>query len=360
MKLFLQLAWRNLWRNKRRTLIACTSIIFAVFLAVAMSAVQTGQHEFMIDTAVRYATGHIQIHGKDYWDKRSLDESMPMDTALVRYAESLPHVVNVVPRFESVALISRGLVTRISPVTGIDPVREDAMISLGKRIVQGSSLTSWKSGAIVAEGLAHRLGIGVGDSVVIYGQGYHGVTAAAYVPVSALARFSIPDLNNAAVFLTIAEMQNIFDAPGRLTSISIVVDRDDNVSDVKGKLQAVAGSGLELMTWKQMMPELVQAIDADFGGTVIMLSILYVVIGFGIFGTVMMMTTERRREFGMTIAVGMKRWRLMTMTAIESIILSMLGAAAGIAAAIPVVFYFYRFPIQLTGDYAKAMLAYGL
>ncbi|HTP12280.1 MAG TPA: ABC transporter permease, partial [Bacteroidota bacterium] len=89
-------------------------------------------------------------------------------------------------------------------------------------------------------------------------------------------------------------------------------------------------------------------------------SILYVVIGFGIFGTVMMMTTERRREFGMTIAVGMKRWRLMTMTAIESILLSMLGAAAGIAAAIPVVFYFYRFPIQLTGDYAKAMLAYGL
>ncbi len=108
-----------------------------------------------------------------------------------------------------------------------------------------------------------------------------------------------------------------------------------------------------------MMPELLQAIAADNGGTVIMLLILYVVIGFGIFGTVMMMTAERSREFGITIALGMKRWRLMSVTVIEALIISLMGAVAGIAVSIPLVLYFYHHPIQLGGDYAKAMMAYG-
>ncbi|MGA9119713.1 MAG: FtsX-like permease family protein [Bacteroidota bacterium] len=358
--LFLRMAWRNLWRNKKRTVIASSSIFFAVFLAVAMSAMQTGSHEYMIDSAVKYSTGHIQIHGKDYWEKRSLDESMVLDSVLIKAVESLRFVTDVVPRLESVALISHGNVTKVSPVTGIDPEREDAMTSLSKRIVRGVPLAGWHHGAIVAEGLARLLGVDVGDSIVIYGQGYQGVTAAGMVPVAGIAHFAIPDVNNAVVYLPLSEMQDLFAAPGRLTSLAILVDKDAHVEQTTRAIRAIAGNDLEVMPWQQMMPELVQAIAADNGGTVIMLLILYVVIGFGIFGTVMMMTAERHREFGVTIAVGMQKWRLMVITTLEALFVSMLGAAAGILVAIPVVVYFSHFPIQLTGDYAKAMLAYGM
>ncbi len=358
--LFFRLAWRNVWRNKKRTLIACASIFFAVFLAVAMSSMQTGQHEYMINTAVRFSTGHVQIHGKGYWDTRSLDESMDSDSTLLKASQAIPMVACVVPRFESFALISRGNATRVSPVTGIDPAREDAMTSLGSRVIRGVPFLQWNHGAIIAEGLARIVNADVGDSIVIYGQGYQGVTAAGVVPVAAIVRFPIPDMNNTGVYLTLPEMQSMFAAPGRITSIVVLLHRDDELSAAAAALTSLAGPEREVMTWRQMMPELVQAIAVDDGGTVIMLLILYVVIGFGIFGTVMMMTAERRHEFGVIIAVGMKRWKLMFITGVEALMVSMLGATAGILAAIPLVAYFAHYPIHLGGDYAQAMLAYGM
>jgi len=357
---FIQLAWRNLWRNKRRTLIAGASVFFAVFLAVAMSSVQTGQHEYMIRSAVGFYTGHIQIHGLHYWEKRSLDQTIPLDPAMLDSLHFLPHVVHVVPRLETAALISHGNATRVSPVIGIAPAPEDAMTGLGKRIIRGSPLLQWHSGALLAEGLARLLGVDVGDSVVVYGQGYQGVTAAAMIPVSGIVQFPVPDLNNAMFYLPLGHAQELLSAPGRVTGVALMLDNDDDVDRLLPAVRRIAGSGVEVMTWRQMLPELLQAIQADNGGTIIMLLILYVVIGFGICGTVMMMTAERTREFGITIALGMKRWRLMAITMFEALMVSMMGACGGILAAIPVILYFSYHPIWLGGDYAKAMLAYGV
>jgi ABC-type lipoprotein release transport system permease subunit len=357
---FLRLAWRNLWRNKRRTAIAGASVFFAVFLAVAMSSMTAGSHEYMIRSAVGFYTGHIQIHGPKYWEKRSLDQSIPLDPALLDSLRSLPHVVHVVPRLETAALISHGNATRVSPIIGVDPAAENEMTGLGKRLIRGSPFRQWHGGALVAEGLARLLGVDVGDSVVVYGQGYQGVTAAAVIPVSGIVHFPIPDQNNAMFYLPLGLAQDLFAAPGRVTAVALMLDSDEEVDRVAVAVTRIAGDNAEVMTWRQMLPELLQAIEVDTGGTVIMLLILYVVIGFGIFGTVMMMTAERTREFGITIALGMRRWRLMAVTMLEALMVSMMGAGAGILVAIPAVLYFFYHPIWLGGDYAKAMLAYGM
>ena len=353
------MAWRNLWRNKKRTLIAGASVFFAVFLAVGMSSVQSGQHDYMIHTSVSFYTGHIQIHGKNYWEKRSLDQSMVFDTAFINNIRSLPHVVHAVPRFETAALVSHGTLTKVSPVIGIDPVSENAMTGLGKRIIRGSPMLGWKDGVIIAEGLARLLKVDVGDSIVVYGQGYQGVTAASILRIASIVKFPFDELNNAMVYLPLAVAQEMFSAPQRITAISILLDTDD-ADEVAATLRTSTDNSREVMTWRDMMPDLLQAIAADNGGTVIMLLILYVVVGFGIFGTVMMMTAERSREFGITIALGMKRWRLMSVTVIEAFFISLMGALVGIAVSIPFVVYFYYHPIQLGGDYAKAMMAYGM
>lgn len=356
---FFRMAWRNLWRNKKRTLIAGASVFFAVFLAVGMSSVQFGSHDYMIHTAVSFYTGHIQIHGRNYWEKHSLDQSMVLDTGFMSSARRLPHVLHAVPRFETAALVSHGTLTKVSPVIGIDPVRESAMTGLGKRVIRGTSLLSWKDGVIIAEGLARLLKVDVGDSIVVYGQGYQGVTAAGIIRIASIVKFPLDELNNAMLYLPLDAAQELFSASGRITAISLLLDSDDDADEEAAALQAMADGSKEVMTWREMMPELLQAIAADNGGTVIMLLILYVVIGFGIFGTVMMMTAERSREFGITIALGMKRWRLMSVTVIEALIISLMGAIAGIAVSIPLVIYFHHHPIQLGGDYAKAMMAYG-
>jgi ABC-type lipoprotein release transport system permease subunit len=352
------MAWRNLWRNKKRTLIAGASVFFAVFLAVGMSSVQFGSHDYMIHTAVSFYTGHIQIHGRNYWEKHSLDQSMDLDTAFMSAVRSLPHVLHAVTRFETAALVSHGTLTKVSPVIGIDPVRESAMTGLGRRVIRGTPLLGWNEGIIIAEGLARLLKVDVGDSIVVYGQGYQGVTAGGIIRIASIVKFPLDELNNAMLYLSLDAAQELFSAPGRITAISLLLDSDDAADEEAAALRAMTDGSKEVMTWREMMPELLQAIAADNGGTVIMLLILYVVIGFGIFGTVMM-TAERSREFGITIALGMKRWRLMSVTVIEALIISLMGAVAGIAVSIPLVVYFYHHPIQLGGDYAKAMMAYG-
>ncbi len=116
----------------------------------------------------------------------------------------------------------------------------------------------------------------------------------------------------------------------------------------------------EVMKWSELMPELVQSIQVDNAGGIIMLGILYVVIGFGIFGTIMMMTAERTKEFGILISVGMKKWKLVFVTTIETLFISFIGVLIGALVSIPILAYMYHNPIHLTGDAAKAYIAFGL
>ena len=366
MKYYFLFAWRNLWRNRRRTLLATSSIFFAMLIALIYRSLQSGQHDYMVQMSVSMYTGHLQIQGKGYWDERSFDYSFePTDTLWTLLAQT-HHITTINPRIESVALISHQTETRISPVIGIKPETEDAMSGLKKRLVRGNYLTDSSRGVLIAEGLAERLHVGVGDSVVVFGQGYEGATVAVQLPVEGILRFPIPKLNDALLFLALSNAQEVFNAYNRVTSIVLMVDQAKNVERIQsaltariGEQPAETGIPLIVMDWKEMSPEIVQAIEADVAGEVIIMFILYVVIGFGVFGTVMMMTIERTREFGLLLSLGMKRGRLILLTTVEALLVSVIGAASGIAAALPLLSYFYTHPIHLTGDMARVYLAYG-
>lgn len=357
---FLRLAWRNLWRNRKRTLITCSSVLFAVFLAIVTKSSINGWEEYTVQTTVAMYTGHLQLHGRGFVTTHSLDQSLAIDTAMLRAMRTLPGVAAVTTRLEAGALVSHGPLTKVSPVIGIDPGNEQALTGIARRVVRGLPYSSWRNGAIVAEGLARLLKADIGDSLVLYGQGYHGVTAAMVVRIAAIARFPVSDLNNAMVYLPLTEAQQLFDAPSRATSIVLLQHDGTDERIIESAVRTMAGAELEVQTWREMMPEILQALAVKRGGSTAMLLILYLVIGFGIFGTVTMMTIERSREFGITIAVGMQRWRLMLVTIIEAILVSMSGALAGIALAIPLLAYFHRYPIVFGGSYGEAMAAYGI
>lgn len=360
MKYYLLFAWRNLWRNKRRTLLAASSIFFAVLLALLMRSLQLGSYDYMVDTSVSFYTGYLQVQGKGYWEDRSFDESFEPSDSLFALLRRHSSVTAVNPRLESVALISHGTETRIVPVTGILPTAESRMTGMHKRIVRGNFLADTSFGIMISEGLADRLSAGVGDTVILFGQGYQGTTAADRFVVEGIVRFPIPQLNNAMAFLSLPAAQTLFNTAGRLTSIVLLVDDANAVNDVQGELESSIDPNLVIMNWEEMTPELVQAIEADNASGVIMMGILYVVIGFGVFGTVMMMAIERTREFGLLIALGMKRGRLLLVTTIEAVFVSFVGATAGMIGAFPIILYFSLNPVHVTGDLAKAYLAWGL
>ena len=360
MKTYFLLAWRNLWRNKRRTIIASASIFFAVIFALLMRSMQEGSYDYMVDASVSMYTGYIQVHAKDYWDKRSIDKSMELSGARIDKIDSIENVTLVTPRLESFSLISYGNVTKVASIVGIDPGLENEMTDLKNKLNSGKYLTKESRGAMIAEGLAEVLKVGIGDSVVLYGQGYHGVTAAAQVEVEGIVKFTLPALNKTMVYLSMDYSQWLYAAPNRVTTISIMISEANKINEVHLAVSDLFDEKYEVMMWPELLPELVQGIEVDNAGGIIMLGILYVVIGFGIFGTVMMMTAERTKEFGILISVGMKKWRLSYVSFLESLFLSFIGVIAGIIVSIPILYYLKQNPIPLTGEMADAMLKFGL
>lgn len=359
MNTYINLAWRNLWRNKRRTLIASASVFFAVLLALVMRSMQTGSYNYMIDASVRMYTGYIQVQGKDYWEKRSLEESMILYDDQIEKINQIDGIHLTVKRFETFSLISYGQVTKVVQVIGMDPVAEHKLTSLNDKLVRGEYLTDDSRGLLIAEGLADILKVDVGDSILIYGQGLYGVTAAELVPVQGIVKFNLPAQNKSFAYLSIPYTQWIYSAPDHLTSLSIMIDNPKQINTIQQKVKALFDETYDVMTWEELSPELVQSIQIDNAQGIIMLGILYLVIAFGVYGTIMMMTAERVKEFGILISIGMKKWKLYLVTTLETIFISFIGVIVGAIVSIPIILYFVNNPIPLTGELAETMLIWG-
>lgn len=359
MKTFIVLAWRNLWRNKKRTLIAAASVLFAVLLALLMRSMQRGYYDYMIEASVSMYTGYIQVHGIDYWEKRSLEESMIVEQEKIKQIEDVDGVTLVIPRFETFSLLAFKDVTKVAQITGIDPEQEDKLTNLKNKLIEGNYLSDTSKGILLAEGLARLMNVKIGDSVLIYGQGYHGVTAAIQVPVQGIVKFSLPALNKSFSYITISYAQWIYSAPERITSLSVMIDNPKSVDEIHSNIQQFFDDSYEVMTWEDLSPELVQSIQIDNAQGIIMLGILYLVIAFGIFGTIMMMTSERKKEFGILISVGMRKEKLYIISLLETIFISFIGVVIGAVLSLPLLIYFVNNPIPLTGEMADAILAWG-
>jgi ABC-type lipoprotein release transport system permease subunit len=357
---YIKIAWRNLWRNKRRTFLTISSVLFALFLALIVRSMQLGSYATMVESAVKTSTGYIQVHKKGYWAEKSIDNTFETSPELEQKILANPNVTIITPRLESFALLSSGKQTKGAMVIGTLPASENEVSGVKSRVVSGEFLDDDDRSILIAEGLAHYLKVKVGDTVVLLGQGYHGVTAAGAFPVKGIIRFVQPDMNNMMTYIPLSLAQELYATPGRLTSLSIMLADPDRMVKTRDELARIDPDNLEVMIWKEMMVELVQAIEGDNISGLFILGVLYMVVGFGILGTILMMTKERRREFGIMVAVGMRRYKLAVVVFIETLIISIIGIVAGLATSFPIILYFYHHPIPLTGEAADAMLEYNM
>lgn len=356
----LKLAWRNIWRNKRRTAITAASIMFAVLLSTFMDAMQKGAWDNLISNVVNYYYGYVQVHQKGYWEEQTLEKSFEYDASMIEQAEAISSVETVLPRLESFALASSGNNTAGALIIGTNPEKEDEVTALKSRVVEGDYLATGDKAVLIAEGMSEQLKIGLGDTLVLIGQGFRGVNAAGKYPVKGIVNFGSPELNKQMVYMPLAETQWFYGAEGRLTSLAFGLK---NPNKVKRTLQALNAqldtSAYEIMDWEAMLPDLVEARTLDSGGNVVVYFILYMIIAFGIFGTILMMTKERSYEFGVLISIGMRRMKLARIVWLEVFFLGLLGAILGILLSIPLVAYFHVNPMEFSGSYSSTMERFG-
>ncbi|OWY24864.1 ABC transporter permease [Sphingobacteriales bacterium UPWRP_1] len=354
-----KLAWRNLWRNRSRTLITMASVFFAVVLSVVTVALQQGVWENLIKNVVSFYTGYAQIHQSGYWEEQILDNSFEPSDTLKQTVLQHPMVNAVSPRLESFALASSEKITKGSLVIGIDPISENQITNLQSKMVRGNYLNPTDTAALMAEGLANKLQLNLNDTLILLGQGFHGATAAGKYAIKGIVKFGSPELNDAAVYLPLAMAQELYSAPNRLTSLVMGIADPTRLQKATADLQQQLGNTYEVMSWKALMPEIVQHMRTDTGGTYITIAVLYLLITFGIFGTLLMMVTERRFEFGMLMAIGMKRRMLMRVVLLESVFISIAGCIVGMLISIPVVYYLKIHPLRFSGEVAEAYSKFG-
>lgn len=359
--MYFTLAWRNIWRNKRRSYITIASITFAVMLACAMRSVQLGSYERMIETAARFFTGYIQIHKNGYWEDKTIDNSFSYTEDLIEKVASVEGVLEVVPRIESFALASYDQKTKGTMVLGIDPEKEHKLTEVKDKLVEGEYLEADDQSIMIAKGLADYLRVGIGDSVVLIGQGYHGTNAVGIYPVSGIMKFPVPEQNNSTIYLPLKEAQWLYATGDQLSSLSLVIDKANHVDRiVAGISKDVDLEAYEVMGWKELMPELVQGIEIDNLSSKVMIWILYIVIGFGMFGTFLMMTAERMYEFGVLLSIGMKRIKMQFVIFLEMALMATIGVIAGVMISLPFIIYYHFHPIYFGGEMQAAIEDFGV
>jgi len=346
----IRLAWKNMWRNRNRTLIAMASIFFAVLLSATTRSLQKGVFDNLVKNVVSFYSGYLQIHQNGYWDEQILDNTFRGSPTLESQVRKVPHIVDLTPRLESFALVSSADLTKGCMVVGISPATEDPITHLADKVIEGRYLVDGDQGLLIGKGLADRLHTHLGDTIVLLGQGYHGATAVGKYPIQGLLKFGSPELNDKALFLTLKESQDFYSADSMLTSYVLALDNPIELDEVATSLKASLDPSLEVMTWEEMMPVIEQGIKTDQGSLYIIQAILYVLVSLGILSTVLMMMIERKFEMGMLIAIGMKKAKLMQMVMLESVVTVLAGCALGVLASLPVVYWFHTNPIRLTGD----------
>ena len=357
--MILKLIWRNLWRNSRRTLITMASIAFAVLFAIIMKSFQNGVFNNLIKNVVGYYSGYVQIHQKGYWDEQVLDNCFALDNSLIEKLKQNPQINVIVPRLETFVLISKGNSTKGCMLVGTDAVKENELTQLKNKIIKGDYFQNKEEVVILAEGLAKRINANVNDTIVLFGQGYHGVMAAGKFKIKGIVHLASPAMNDAFVHLPLPATQYYLSAENRLTSLSLGIDNPEMMNAIVKNLKTSIGKNYEVMPWQEMMPEIANHIKADGFSFYIFSGILYLIIGFGLFGTILMMTVERMYEFGMLIAIGMKKNKLKMILLGETFLITLLGVVLGMLLSLPSVIYLQEKPIRFSGEIAKAYEQFG-
>jgi ABC-type lipoprotein release transport system permease subunit len=407
-------------------MITSASVLFAVFFALFFRSLQLGSYDHMFRNVIESYTGYIQVQQKDYWDEQIVDNSFACDRELEQRILADENVVAAIPRFESFALASSGPNTKGVLVMGVDPDQEVHLSNISGKLVQyrlspeavkeiGSdpgipdkvkelallfenhAYTSpsrlqldlgipdkeagnimplveahtrspngmihiGQGGALIGDGLAQYLGMGIGDSIVLISQGYHATTAAGKYEIKGIVKIPLPDIDNRVVYLPLDICQSLFNAEGNLTSLALAIHEndDDAIHATMTRIGSILPDDLRVMEWRKMNELLVSQMDADNKSGMIMIGVLYLVIAFGVFGTVLMMTAERRREFGVLVAIGMQKRKLAGIMTTEMLLIGFLGILAGSLIAVAVIFYGVDHPIVFKGEIAKMYEEYGM
>jgi ABC-type lipoprotein release transport system permease subunit len=327
----LKLAWRNMWRNWRRTGIATIAIVLGLLLLVFMDGLYGGYDEAVFANAVRLYGGNLQIHAPGYRERAHRMPLLPLDDPdqVVQTAMENPEVLLASKRIRTTGLIKEG--GKIYPVsiTGLEPSVEAPTSLIAENIVAGRFLHGDDEDMIlIGRVMADELGVGVGDRITLAGKSKNESIRQRTMTIAGLFNLGLPDAEKGLVFISLAEAGSLFNLRDQATEVAISLHTVGIEDQVISEL-APALPGYEVDSWLTLNPEFAQVMDLSVLATAIFGFIVVAMACIGILNLMMMAVFERTREMGVLAALGMKGRQVMGLFLLEGGMIGAVGALVG-------------------------------
>ena len=342
MTITLRMAWRNLWRHKRRTWLTVGAMIFSNLILIFSISLQLGSYRMMIDNTLKSYTGHMQIQREGYNEEPKMRSSIDAIVTLANQLRTQLGSNDVAARGVAFAMTSSEERSYGLQITGVEPGFEPNVSTLPGLISRGGYFTDINAEEIVIGSvLARNLRVDIGDELTLLGSGHDGSFAAGIAIVTGIFESGIAEMDRNMAQLPIGYFQNLFGMDGSGHNIVINAAELSQVSTVQRAVNVTLSDhdGLVVLDWEQLQPGLKQAIQADFTSAWFMYAVLIVLVAFSVLNTQLMSVLERTREFGVMMALGVKPARLGSLVITETVLMSGLGLAIGALLGVVMTWY---------------------
>ena len=340
-------AWRNLWRNRRRSLITIGALAFTVALLVLTGSLSEGMVRGMIRSATETSMGLVEAHAPGYRSEHSFYNSIADDRPIMEAADRLG--IAVTRRSYGFGLAAFGEKSAGAQVWGVDPAAERKAFRFPQKLVEGEFPGDAAEGKVVlGRKLARILKAGVGDDIVLVVQAADGSMGNELLRVSGIFAFIGDDFDRSAAVVHADDFERLFVSEGRIHELAFIAHDGRTAEEMAAQLAPFAGP-LEMKTWRELAPPL-SDMDLMMRGMMAFMALVFsLAAGFGVVNTMAMAVHERVREYGVLKALGATPMRLFTDTSIEALLMGCLGSALGGVLGVLLSWWFHVHPIDLSG-----------
>jgi ABC-type lipoprotein release transport system permease subunit len=329
-----RIAWRNVWRNGRRTGVVVSAIAVGLAGTVVSMAIQFGMVIQMVETAIATDLGHIQIHARGYEDDpgldRRLDDGGAAGVAALEAAADGADPLVWAPRVRSDGLLTSPRSSAGVRVLAIDPAREARITVVADSVVEGAYLDGERRRILLGEALGEHLQVKLGSKVVLSATDVSGDLTGEAFRVAGFFRTSSLELDRSTVYVRLQEAQDLFALGDAISELVVRTERDE-VKPLQKHLIERLGSDVEVRNWEQLAPLLVYFVDIFDQMAWIVYAAVFIAMAFGIANVLLMSVFERTREIGVLSSIGMSAPRVVAMVTWESLFLTVVGLLAGFA-----------------------------
>ena len=346
-----KLAWRNLWRHPKRTVMTVLAMTLTSALFIFMLAFQMGSYDSMKINTLSLLDGYAQFQHPDYLDTPSLRNSFEIQPELERQLHTLAGLVTFGYRTQAFGLLSADDRNQGSMVLGVQPQVEPQISRLASLIKQGRFLEKDDTAhMLIGETLAQRLNLTIGDEIQLLGQDKDGSLAADIFTLVGIFNSGSADLDRQLALIPFDYAQTLFALPNQAHQLALITEPFQQINQLEPQLRSLADQfDISYRNWRELQPGVAQGIDLDYyAGFIWYVAILLIVVLI-LFNTLLMSVLEREREFGLMLSLGLSRKQLAWLTQIETHLTLSLGLILGIALGILITLYFYQTGITIPG-----------